>query len=64
MTPVYAALSDFLKNFSASYPLAWALLVIAAVSATSLVLYGVWELIATQLIYRYSRRRKASGWKG
>ena len=40
-----ADLNDFLTTFPLDYPLLWALLVTAAVAATSLALYVLWELL-------------------
>ena len=40
---MYDALTEFLRTFNTAYPLAWALLVMAVVACTSLVLYVFWE---------------------
>ncbi len=41
---MYEALINFLRSFSAQYPLPWALLVMAVISGAGLLLYGFWEL--------------------
>lgn len=42
---MYESLADFLRSFSAGYPLLWALLVMAAVAASGLTLHFLWQLI-------------------
>ena len=42
---MYESLADFLRNFSACYPLLWALLVMAAVAVSGLTLHFLWQLI-------------------
>ena len=42
---MYESLADFLRNFSAGYPLLWALLVMAAVAASGLTLHFLWQLL-------------------
>ena len=40
---MYDVLTEFLSTFNTAYPLPWALLVVAVVACTSLVLYFFWE---------------------
>ncbi len=42
---MYDSLSEFMNNLSADNPLLWALLVMAVVAGTSLILFGFWELV-------------------
>jgi hypothetical protein len=49
---MYDTLTDFLKTFSADHSVLWALLVVAVVSTTSLVLFVFWELVLRLLSSR------------
>ena len=51
---MYESLTEFLRNTSAGNPLVWALLIMAMVSITSLVLYGFWEVVLRLTLYRLS----------
>ena len=51
---MYESLTEFLRNTSAGNPLVWALLIVAMVSITSLVLYGFWEVVLRLTLYRHS----------
>ena len=51
---MYESLTEFLRNTSAGNPLVWALLIMAMVSITSLVLYGFWEVVLRLTFYRLS----------
>ncbi len=42
---MYDSLSEFMNSLSADNPLLWALLVMAVVAGTSLILFGFWELV-------------------
>ena len=42
---MYDALTEFLQQFSSQAPLPWALLVMAVVAGTALVLYNFWQLV-------------------
>ncbi|MCY4366009.1 MAG: hypothetical protein OXE17_07290 [Chloroflexi bacterium] len=42
---MYESLTHFLKTFSAESPFLWALLVMAVIAMTGLVLYGFWEIV-------------------
>ena len=42
---MYESLTHFLKTFSAESPFLWALLVMAVIATTGLVLYGFWEIV-------------------
>ncbi len=41
---MYDSLASFLRNFSVNFPVLWALLVMAVVAGTGLILYVFWEL--------------------
>ncbi|MCH7713965.1 MAG: hypothetical protein IIC99_10125 [Chloroflexi bacterium] len=49
---MYESLTEFLRATSAGNPFVWALLIMAMVSITSLVLYGFWEVVLRLTIYR------------
>ena len=51
---MYESLTEFLRNASAGNPLVWALLILAMVSITSLVLYGFWEVVLRLTLSRLS----------
>ena len=57
---MYASLANFLKTFSADQPLLWALLVIGVIAATSLTLYGFWELVLRLLFFRRSANQSST----
>ena len=42
---MYHSLTEFMNNFSADHSVLWALLVMAVVASTGLVLFAFWELI-------------------
>jgi len=42
---MFDALSEFLVTFSGSYPLPWALFVMAVVASISLILFSFWEVV-------------------
>ena len=42
---MYHSLTDFMINFSSDHSVLWALLVMAVVASTGLVLFGFWELV-------------------
>ena len=44
-SPMHESLASFLKTFSSESPILWALLVMAVIAVTGLVLYGFWELV-------------------
>ncbi|PKB79305.1 MAG: hypothetical protein BZY88_14060 [SAR202 cluster bacterium Io17-Chloro-G9] len=49
---MYESLTEFLRTASSGNPLVWALLIMAVVSMTSLVLYGFWEVVLRLTLYR------------
>ena len=51
---MYESLTEFLKQTSAGNPVVWALLIMAMVTITSLVLYGFWEVVLRLTLYRLS----------
>ena len=44
-TGMYDALTNFLRTFSADYPILWALLVMVVIGGTGLGLYAFWEVV-------------------
>ena len=56
---MYDSLTDFLKTFSAGHSVLWALLVVAVVATTSLVLYVSWELVLRLLFSKRSVKKTA-----
>ena len=42
---MYDSLGEFMNNLSADNPLLWALLVMAVVAGTGLILFAFWELV-------------------
>ncbi|GEM_PF-1062142 len=59
---MYDTLTDFLKTFSADHSVLWALLVVASVACTSLVLFVFWESVLRLLssggpVRKATRRR-------
>jgi hypothetical protein len=42
---MYDTLTDFLRTFSADHSFLWALLVVAVVASTSLLLFAFWETV-------------------
>lgn len=57
---MYESLIEFLQRAGAGNPLVWALLIMAVVSITSLVLYGFWEVVLRLTLYRLSRPNPAA----
>ena len=51
---MYDALTDFMTTFSADYPALWALLVMAVVACTNLLLYAFWEVVLRLLFLKDS----------
>ena len=51
---MFDTLTDFMKTFSADYPALWALLVMAVVACTSLLLFAFWEVVLRLLFIRGS----------
>ena len=58
---MYESLTEFLRTASAGNPLVWALLIMAMVSITSLVLYGFWEVVLRLTLYRIFSGKNAEG---
>ena len=58
---LYESLSQFLRTFSAAYPLPWALLVMGVVACVSLALYVFWEVVLRLLAAPFTSRKPASG---
>ena len=42
---MYDTLTEFMKTFSEDFPALWALLVMAVVASTSLLLFAFWEVV-------------------
>ena len=42
---MYHSLTEFMKSFSADHSVLWALLVMAVVASTGLLLFTFWELV-------------------
>ena len=42
---MYHSLTEFMKNLSVDHPVLWALLVMAVVASTGLVLFAFWEFV-------------------
>ena len=53
---MYESLTEFLTNAGTGNPVVWALLIMAMVTVTSLVLYGFWEVVLRLTLYRLSSR--------
>jgi hypothetical protein len=55
-----ALCAGFLKNFSANFPLLWALLVMVVIAGTGLALYSFWELVlgVVTRVFRSSARKR------
>jgi|TARA_B100002003_G_C13767182_1_gene380809 hypothetical protein len=56
---MYDTLTDFLKTFSADHSILWALLVVAVISCTSLLLFAFWELVLRLLFSGGSAKNTA-----
>ena len=54
---MYDTLADFMRTFSADYPALWALLVMAVVACTSLLLFAFWEVVLRLLFLRGSVKK-------
>ncbi len=54
---MYDTLTDFMKTFSADYPALWALLVMAVVASTSLLLFAFWEVLLRLVVSRISFKK-------
>lgn len=52
---MYDALTNFLRTFSADYPILWALLVIVIMGGSGLGLYGFWEVVLKAVSAVFSR---------
>ena len=62
MQILYTGLNDFLRTFSAESPWLWALLIMAVMSVSSLVLYAFWEVVIKILLaIGQSRHNKGAG---
>ncbi len=55
---MYDALTDFMKTFSADYPVLWALLVMAVVACASLLLFAFWEAVLRLLFLMSPVKKK------
>ena len=58
---LYESLSQFLRTFSAGYPLPWALLVMGVVACVSLTLYIFWEVVLRLLAAPFTSRKSGPG---
>ena len=54
---MYDTLTNFLQDFSSRSPLLWALLVMAVVAGTALVLYNFWQLLLRWVASAWGRSR-------
>jgi len=57
---MYDTVTDFLKTFSAGHSISWALLVVAVVASTSLILFAFWEMVL-RIIFSGAPARKTAG---
>ena len=60
---MYDLLADFLKTFSVDHSLLWALLVMAIVATTSVLLYLIWALVE-EVFLDTSHKKNRSGDRG
>ncbi len=58
---MYQALTEFLKTFSTSHSVLWALLIMGVMATTSLALYAFWEVALKMLFSGVSRARNHAG---
>ena len=58
---MYESLSQFLRAFSAGYPLPWALLVMGVVACSSLALYLFWEVVLRLLASAFTSGKTDPG---
>ena len=56
---MYDTLTDFMKTFSADHPVLWALLVMAVVACTSLLLFVFWEVVLRVVFLRGSVKKNS-----
>ena len=61
---MYDALTNFLQDFSSRSPLLWALLVMAVVAGTALVLYNFWQLVLRWVASAWARSRARANGRG
>ncbi len=62
MQILYTGFNDFLRTFSAESPWLWALLIMAVMSVSSLVLYAFWEVVIKILLaIGQARHNKGAG---
>jgi len=61
---MYQAVTDFLRSFSAGHQVLWALLILGVVTATSLGLFGFWELVLRFLLPVFPPKKKSKGRTG
>ena len=54
---MYDTLTEFMKTFSADSPALWALLVMAVVASTSLLLFAFWEVVLRLVAVTISTRK-------
>jgi hypothetical protein len=57
---MYDSVASFLKNFSANFPLLWALLVMVVIAGAGLALYAFWELLlrVVTIVFSSSARKR------
>ena len=58
---MYESLTEFLKTFSTSHSVLWALLIMGVMATTSLALYAFWEVALKTLFSGVSRARNRAG---
>ena len=56
---MYDSLTDFMKTFSADHRALWALLVMAVVACTSLLLFAFWEVVLRLLFLKGSVKKNS-----
>ena len=56
---MYDTITEFMTTFSADYPLLWALLVVAVVACTSLLLFVFWETALRIFLLPWGSRKNS-----
>lgn len=58
---MYDGVTDFLRSFSAEHRVLWALLILGVVTATSLGLFGFWEVVLRCRLPALPPKKKSRG---
>ncbi len=61
---MYESLAEFLQDTSSQAPLLWAILVMAVVAGTALVLYNFWQLVLRWVTSVLAGGRARAGGRG